>query len=90
MDDSKQAHAPLKTIHKSPKQIGTLILIDEFSTNGTIVNRQKRRSRVKNIELRIEDQMKSEGFVGRQLMNTEELEQIERVVAQLRRQIMIR
>lgn len=68
----------------SEQDHGRLFLIDEFSTNGTIVNRQNRRSRVKKIELRMEDRIEiGDVSLVVNLMNTQELNHLKRVVAQL-------
>lgn len=70
--------------HHDHHDHGRLYLVDEFSTNGTIVNRQNRRSRIKKIELRMEDRIEiGDISLVVSLMNIQELNHLKRVVTQL-------
>ena len=69
----------------SGKTHGRLLLIDESSTNGTFVNRQNKRSRVKRIELQTDDRIEiGDVSLAVKLMNNQELSHLKRVDAQLK------
>ena len=82
----RQALLLTKPAHpKSDAEHDRLFLIDEFSTNGTIVNRQNKRSRVKKIELQKDDRIEiGDVSLVVNLMNRDELSHLKRVVAQLK------